>query len=378
MTALPKSSLATTPQPKPGILDISPYVAGKSKAAIDGQKILKLSSNENTLGPSPKAIKAFTDHASKLYRYPDASAADLRSAIAGVYGLNAERIVCGSGSDELIGLLVHAYAGEGDEVLYNEYGFLMYKIYAQGNGASPVTAPEKNLTADVNALLARVTERTKILFLANPNNPTGSYIPATELKRLRAELPPHIILAIDGAYSEYADQADYSTGIELVEEAEKNGTHNTVMLRTFSKIYGLSSLRLGWGYFPSAIADVLNRVRGPFNISGAAITTGIAAVEDTEYTAQIKAHNTKWRNWLASKLSKLGLTVYPSIANFILVEFPAQGKTASGANNYLMERGIIPREVAGYGLPLCLRITIGTEEENHAVAHELQAFMNNG
>ena len=373
MKTNPQSSSSALPAPKSGIMDISAYVAGKSKAAGDIKKIIKLSSNENTLGPSPKAIKAFTDHASLLHRYPDSAAAQLRDAIARVHGLDKDRIVCGAGSDELIGLLVHSYAGVGDEVLYSEHGFLMYKIYTQSNGALPVTAREKNLTADVDALLAKVTAKTKILFLANPNNPTGTYIPASELKRLRSGLPDHVILAIDGAYTEYADKPDYSDGRELVD-----ATENTVMLRTFSKIYGLSSLRLGWGYFPASIADVLNRVRGPFNVSGASIATGIAAVEDTAYTAQMKKHNSIWLAYMTTELTKLGLKVTPSLANFLLVHFPAKDKTSGAANTFLMAHGIIPREVGNYGLPECLRITIGTEEENRAVINALQEFMGSG
>ena len=359
------------PKPKSGIMDISPYVAGKSKTNADVQTLIKLSSNENTLGPSPKALAAYGEHAKKLNRYPDSNAEKLRDAIARVHKLDPSRIVCGAGSDELIGLLTHAYAGAGDEVLYSQHGFLMYKIYAQGNGAKPVTAPEKDLTADVKSLLARVTSKTKILFLANPNNPTGTYLPASELKRLRNRLPGNIILAIDGAYAEYADHPDYSAGKELVD-----ATENTVMLRTFSKIYGLSSLRIGWGYFPPAIADVLNRLRGPFNISGVAIDTAIAAIEDTAYTAKMKKHNSDWLAVVTDELSQLGLTVYPSCANFVLVEFSRNGKTAQAANQFLMERGIIPREVGGYGLPNCLRITIGSAQENRAVISALQEFIN--
>lgn len=359
-----------SPQPKPGIMSIKPYVAGKSKATSGVQKIIKLSSNENNLGASPLAFQAVKEHAGKIHRYPDSGAVELREAIAHVYGLNHNRIICGAGSDELIGLLVHAYAGQGDEVLYSQHGFLMYKIYTQAAGATPVTAPEKDLTANVDNLLTAVTPRTKIVFIANPNNPTGSYISAKEMKRLRDGLPEHVILAIDGAYTEYADRPDYTDGRELVES-----TNNTVMLRTFSKIYGLSSLRLGWGYFPNDIADVINRVRSPFNVSAVAQVAGIAAVKDTKYTAHVKAHNNKWLAWVSQEISALQLKVYPSIANFILVQFKTSGKTAAMANEFLMAHGIIPREVAGYGLPDCLRITIGTEEENHALVNALKDFI---
>ncbi len=367
--ALKNPDSATLPVPKPGILDIKAYVAGKSKAAA-GITPIKLSSNENPLGASPKALSAYVLHAAKLNRYPDSGHTELREAIASVFTLDASRIVCGAGSDELIGLLVHAYAGVGDEVLYSQYGFLMYKIYAQGFGATPVTAPEVNLTTSVDNLLKAVTPRTKIVFVANPNNPTGSYISSSEMKRLRDGLPPHVILAIDGAYAEYVDKPDYTTGSELVES-----TPNTVMLRTFSKIYGLSSLRLGWAYCPSNISDVLNRIRGPFNVSGASLAAGVEAVKDTEYTETVKLYNDHALDYVNKRLAELGLHVYPSVGNFVLVGFPTNGKTAQAANAYLSEKGLIVRDVESYGLPQCLRISIGKNEENQAVCDALADFM---
>ena len=357
------------PKPNAGILDIAPYVGGKSKTA-SGVKAVKLSSNETPLGASPAAVAAFQESAKTLHRYPDGNATALREAIADVYKLPAEQIICGAGSDELIGLLVCAYAGHGDEVLYCEHGFLMYKIYAQSHGATPVTAPEKGLRTDVDALLAAVTERTKIVFVANPNNPTGSYISAAELARLHAGLPPHVILAVDGAYAEYAEQDDYSNGQELVAKSQ-----NVIMLRTFSKIYGLSALRLGWAYAPANIIDVLNRIRGPFNNSAPGIAAGAAAMRDTAFTAKTKAFNSQWLSWLSTELSALGLKVHPSIANFLLVEFPTGKHSAQAANAYLMDRGLIVREVSNYGLPTCLRITIGLEEDNRAIVSSLKSFL---
>jgi histidinol-phosphate aminotransferase len=354
--------------PKPGILEISPYVGGKSKLAA--ARVVKLSSNENPLGASPKAVEAYRQHGSKLHRYPEGAASELRAAIGLAEGLDANRIVCGAGSDELIGLLIHAYAGAGDEVLYSQYGFLMYKIYAQSNGATPVAAPERHFIADVDALLEKVTERTRILFLANPNNPTGSYLPASEVARLRAHLPERVILAIDGAYAEYADALDYSDGRELVERSE-----NTVMLRTFSKIHGLSSLRLGWGYYPASIADVMHRVRGPFNVSGASIQAGIAAISDRAHQTASKAHNLAWRERLTRECQRMGWRPHPTLGNFIMLEFPeSPGKGAADANRFLLERGLILRELHGYGLPHCLRVTIGTEEENQLLLTALEDF----
>ncbi|MEI6730342.1 MAG: histidinol-phosphate transaminase, partial [Pseudomonadota bacterium] len=269
--------MTNLPQPKPGIMSIIPYVPGKSKTGQNAKRVIKLSSNENTLGASPKALEAFALHAEKLFRYPDGNFVELRKAIAEVHNLDYEKIVCGAGSDELIGLIVHAYAGHGDEVLYSQYGFLMYKIYAQGAGAEAIAVPEKDLRADVDAIIASVTPKTKIVFLANPNNPTGSYLTFAELERLHQGLPSHVVLVIDEAYAEYADKSDYSDARKLVESSQ-----NVVMLRTFSKIYGLASLRLGWGYVPSNIADALNRLRGPFSVSGVAQIAGIAAIKDVE------------------------------------------------------------------------------------------------
>ncbi len=343
------------PQPKAGITRISPYVGGKSK--IEGvSRIIKLSSNENPWGASPKAAAAYKEQAEHLHRYPDGAHEALRSAIAEAHGLPAEQLICGAGSDELLGLLVHAYAGEGDEVLYTQHGFLMYKIYTLGNGATPVEAPEKNLTADVDALLAKVTERTKIVFLANPNNPTGTSIPFHEVKRLRAALPEHIILGLDAAYAEYLDAPDYDAGESLVTA----GT-NTVMFRTFSKIYGLPALRLGWAFGPSAIIDVLNRVRSPFNVNAPALAAGIAAVKDQEYIDTMRQKNAAERERLVQSLKQKGFDCVPSETNFVLVKF---GANASDVAQQLAAQGLIIREVGGYGLPEYLRISIGTTEEN--------------
>jgi histidinol-phosphate aminotransferase len=364
------SSPDSKPQAKSGVLQIVPYVGGKS-AAKAGVRVVKLSSNETPLGASSAAIKAFGNAAHSLHRYPDGTSAKLREAIAEVHGLPVERIVCGSGSDELIGLLVHAYAGSGDEVLYSQHGFLMYKIYAQGAGATPVTAPEKNLRTDVDAILAAVTPHTKIVFIANPNNPTGSYITEAEMNRLHAGLPSNVILAIDGAYSEYATGIpDYASGRQLAETTE-----NTIMLRTFSKIYGLAALRLGWAFGPAGIIDVLNRIRGPFNVSAPAIAAGQAAMHDTAFTEHTRQFNDQWLKWLSQEIAKLGLKVHPSIANFSLVEFPQGKHSAANANLFMMERGLIPRDVISYGLPDCLRISIGLEEDNRAVVSTLADFL---
>lgn len=359
----------SAPVPKPGILDINAYVPGES-VVPGGLKPIKLSSNETPLGPSPKAIEAYAAVGASLERYPDGPSTELRQAIGRAYGLNPDRIVCGCGSDELLNLLAHAYVGPGDEAIFTEHGFLVYRIVTLGNGATPVVAPEKNHTTDVDAILARVTPRTKIVFLANPNNPTGTYIPFDEVRRLRQGLPGNVLLVIDAAYSEYVRRNDYEAGIELVATTE-----NTVMTRTFSKIFGLAALRLGWAYCPQAIADVLNRIRGPFNVTAPAIAAGIAAIEDKAHVERSVAHNDEWLPWMTGEVEKLGLQVTSSVGNFILIHFPdGREGGAAAADEFLKSKGIIMRRVAGYGLPNALRMTIGTAEENRATAAALAEF----
>jgi histidinol-phosphate aminotransferase len=358
------------PKPRPGVLDIEAYVPGESKVA-GGLKPIKLSSNETPLGPSPKAVAAFTEAGAALERYPDGQAAALRQAIARRYGLNADRIVCGAGSDELISLIAHAYLGPGDEGLFTEHGFLLYRIVVLAAGATPVVVPETNLKADVDAILARVTPRTKIVFLANPNNPTGTYLGIDEVRRLRATLRSDILLVLDAAYAEYVRKNDYEAGLELVATTE-----NTVMTRTFSKIFGLAGLRIGWAYCPAAVADALNRIRGPFNLSAPSIAAGAAAMEDWAHIEAAVRHNDEWLPWLTAEIGKLGLEVTPSVANFILIHFPnAPGRDAAACDAFLKEHGIIMRRVAGYGLPGALRLTVGTEEENKKVVEVLAAFI---
>jgi histidinol-phosphate aminotransferase len=357
-------------RPRPGILEIEPYVGGKAEVA-GLTRVVKLSANESALGPSPKAVAALQEAALTSHRYPDGDAAGLRAAIGRRFQLDPARIVCGAGSDELIQLLMRAYAGPGDEVIYSAHGFLMYKLSALGVGAMPVAAPEHGLRADVDALLARVGSRTRMMFIANPNNPTGSHLAADELARLHRGLPDDVLLVIDAAYAEYVRANDYGAGIELVERAD-----NVVVTRTFSKLFGLAALRLGWLYGPPAVVDVVNRLRGPFNVGTPAQVAGIAALEDLDHQERSRAHNDRWLPWLAEALADLGLTVYPSIANFVLVEFATAGeRTAAAASAWLESQGIIARPMAAYGLPHCLRLSIGLETENRAVVAALREFL---
>jgi len=361
---------ATAPVPGPGILDIAPYVGGEATAP-GVERPIRLASNESALGPSPKAVAAYRALADEIHRYPDGSSAELRAALGRHHGLDPERIVCGSGSDELIALLQRAYAGPSSEVLYSRHGFLMYPIGAQAVGATPVAVPERELTADVDGFLARVTPRTRIVFIANPNNPTGTYLSADEMARLHAGLPRNVVLAIDAAYAEFVNRNDYEPGIALVNRAE-----NVVMLRTFSKVYALAGLRLGWAYCPPAIVDVLNRIRGPFNVSAPALAAGVAAVEDVAALARARAHNQRWLAWFSDRLTALGLQLTPSVGNFVLPRFPDDPRrNADAAFAFLQSRGILTRQMGGYGLPQHLRITIGTGEEMEIVAAALAEFM---
>ncbi len=361
--------MADQPTPRPGILDIAAYVGGEAKIpGID--KPIRLASNESALGPSAKALAAYHAAAADMFRYPDGHANELRRALGKHHGIDSDRIVCGVGSDDVIHLVTEAYAGEGDEILYGRHGFSIYPIVAQTVGATPVAVAEKNLTFDVDATLAAVTPRTRIVFIANPNNPTGTYISRNELRRLHAGLPKSVILVIDAAYAEFVTEKDYDSGLELATTEP-----NVMMTRTFSKIYAMGGLRLGWSYSSAAIADVLNRIRGPFNVNSAAAAAGIAAVEDVEATARARDHNTTWRTWFTRELTGLGLELTPAVANFVLARFPKSPKDASAAWDFLRGRGILVRKVGVYHLPEHLRITIGTEAEMRAVAAAITDFL---
>lgn len=356
------------PAPLPGLLDIAAYKTGDSHLA-GITKVIKLSSNESALGPSPKAIAAFQAAGQSLHRYPDGACTALRTAIGHRYGLDPERIVCGTGSDDLIALLIKTFCARGDTIVQSQHGFLMYAIYAKGFGVEAIHAPEKNLTTDVDAMLAAVTDTTRLVFLTTPNNPTGTYLPADEVKRLRAGLREDILLVIDAAYAEFVDRNDYDDGTSLA-----TTTGNTVVLRTFSKIHGLGGARVGWCYGPLAIIDAINRVRSPFGIPGSSQAAATAAIADVEYMTLAKAHNDYWLAWLKQEIAALGLSVTDSVANFVLVRF-ADTTTAKAADAFLRSKGIIVRNVASYALPEYLRITVGRDDENHAVIDTLRDFL---
>ncbi|MCC5969636.1 MAG: histidinol-phosphate transaminase [Pararhodobacter sp.] len=343
-------------RPQPGIMEIALYEGGKAK--LEGHaEVLKLSSNENPLGAGPAALDALRalvsgNGGAELHRYPSTDHAGLRAAIAEVHGLDPARVICGVGSDEVIALLCQAYAGPGDEVLYSEYGFLMYKISALAAGATPVIAPEDERHTDVDALLANSTERTRLVFVANPNNPTGTMIPMSEIERLAEGLPEQALLVLDGAYAEYIEEFD--GGLALVEARE-----NVVMTRTMSKIYGLGGLRVGWGYGPKSVIDVLNRVRGPFNLSAMQQDIASAALSDQGHVARSRAANAEARRWLTDALREAGVGVDESFGNFVLARFDSP-ETADTVDGALQADGILVRKMGGYGMPHALRITVGT------------------
>lgn len=355
------------PIPQPGILDIAPYLPGKSGAP--GSKAVKLSANESPLGASPKAIEAYRSAADHLEIYPEGSSKLLREALAEVHGLVAGSIVCGNGSDDLLHLIAQCYLGVGDEAVMNRYGFSVYPIITRAKGATIVLVDEDDYTADVDALLAAVTPRTKVVWLANPNNPTGTYLSDAEVRRLHAGLRPDILLVIDSAYAEYVTAADYSAGQELVAEAQ-----NVVMVRTFSKM-GLAAARIGWMVGPDHVVDAINRIRGPFNVNLPAQLAGAAAVRDVEFTARLRAHNAQWRAWISTELDSNHMRVVPSQANFVLVLFP-DAEHARLAFQALMERGLIVREVdKSYGISNGLRISIGSEQAMVGVVGILKALV---
>lgn len=364
------SSAENRPAPKPGVMDIAAYVPGKDSAP-GVAKVYKLSANETPLGPSPHVAGAMATALEHPEIYPDGGSTKLREAIAARHGLNAANIVCGNGSDELLGLLCQTYLAPGDEGIVTEHGFLVYKIQIIAAGATPVTVPETDLRADVDAILAAVTERTKLVFIANPNNPTGTYLPADELRRLQAGLPGNVLLVIDAAYAEYVRRNDYEAGIELV-----SGSENVVMTRTFSKIYGLAGLRVGWMYAPLAVADAVNRVRGPFNLNAVAIEAGAAAISDRDHVDKAVAYNLRWIERLTTEIEALGLSVTPSVGNFILIHFGDRaGKSAAKADDFLTARGLVLRRVTAYGFPDALRMSVGSEEANEAVIAALKEFL---
>jgi histidinol-phosphate aminotransferase len=357
------------PRPRRGVLSIDPYKQGAS--IINGvENPIKVSANESPLGPSPRAIAAYLAAADSLCRYSDGSQAALREAIASVHGLDAARVICGNGSDEILSLLMRAYVGPGDDVVLSEFSFAMCRVHAIAQGARIITAPEPDFRISASAILAAVTPATRVVALATPNNPPGTYLAASELRRLHAGLPANVVLIVDSAYAEFVTAADYDPGTELAESAE-----NVIMTRTFSKLYGLAALRIGWAYASSSIIDALQRIRTPFNTNAPALAAATAAMLDRDYAARVRDHNSQWLEIMTRKLTQLGLEPIAGVTNFLFVRFPDHAHGAEAAWNFLRLRGIIPRPVGAGGPQTHLRITIGLPEENLAVLDALHDFM---
>jgi len=359
------------PQPRTGLLDIAPYVPGKGKA--DGGRVYKLSSNESALGPAPSGIKALEGMAIEAHRYPDGAAFDLREALSKLHNLPAEQLIVGNGSDEMLTLAVRCFTEPGDHVLMTKHGFSYYPIVTRAEGCEPIMAEEADLTADVDALIAAVTPRTKVLFLANPNNPTGTRLPHDKVLRLRQELPSHILLVLDAAYAEYIEHDEYDPGVGLVETAVQSGRDNVMMTRTFSKIYGLGGLRVGWAYAPPSIIDVMNRVRGPFNVSASGLMAAEAALADQDFVVKNRRHNDEEMARMVQALRGAGLYVRTTEANFLLVELADEAQawdllvTAEKA-------GVLVRGLESSNLPHMVRVSIGEREANDAFIEVASAW----
>ncbi len=371
------TSQQSNPVMKPWIEAMHAYVPGKAKLD-DRPVIARLASNENPFGPSPKAVAAMQAVLTQGHRYPDPASTALREALAALHGLDPARVICGTGSDELLHMAASAFAGPGDEIIHVRHGFAVYELASRRVGATVVVAPDRDYTADVDAILALVTARTKLVYLANPNNPTGTILPPAEVRRLHAALPADVLFVLDCAYAEFVT-VDYEDGFGLTERFG-----NVFVTRTFSKIHGLAAERIGWGYAPAAVIDALNRVRAPFNVPLTGQAAAVAALSDPDWVEKVRAHTVEWRGWLAgeieaasrSRLGNDGVRVIPSAANFLLLEFPEGGAcTAEGANAALLQAGILTRYLAVQGMPRCLRVSIGTEAETRAAGDVLRAYI---
>lgn len=356
------------PQPLPQLARVTPYVPGEAPKHTGG-KVFKLASNENPLGASPKAQAVYRELASRMEIYPDGGAHALKAAIAAKYGLDAKRIVTGAGSDEIFLMLGRAYLGPGDEMICTEHAFAIFAMVGEQQGAKVIRVKERDYTADVDAILADVTPRTKMVWLANPNNPTGTYLPYEDVKRLHAGLPPSVLLVLDGAYAEFVRRNDYAAGIELASSSE-----NVVMTRTFSKLHGLAGLRVGWGYAPAHVVDAIERVRMPFNVNLVAQAVAVAALSDDDFIARSLEHNDRELARLIAGLRALGLEVKDSVGNFAVAKF-ASAKQAAEALEFLKARGVTVRGLAGYGMPEHLRVSVGTVEADDAALAGLKDFL---
>jgi histidinol-phosphate aminotransferase len=357
------------PEPHPSILKISPYVGGDITPKGMVRRIV-LASNENALGTSPRVRQALDDMMDRLHMYPSGNASALKEAIASLHHLNSRQILTGTGSEELLHLLAKAYAGPGTEIMYPQYGFMVYSIATLCVGADPVVIPQPNFKTDVDEILNRITHKTKLIFLDNPGNPLGCKLTKDDLKRLVDQVPDHVLLVIDAAYAEYAEGSDYTSGLQWVADHP-----NLVITRTFSKIYGLAGLRVGWAYASEPVCDIINRIRAPFNVNSLGQRAAVEAIKDQQWMEHIKDYTLKWRTWLQDQLARLNLTYIPSYGNFILVDFSRAPRPAADVYQQLGRQGIIVRPTVPYKLPNHLRITIGKEEELQEFVDQLENIL---
>ncbi|WP_412059113.1 pyridoxal phosphate-dependent aminotransferase [Bartonella sp. DGB2] len=359
------------PQPKKGILDIKAYVPGASLA--NGKPAHKMSSNESCLGPSPLALQAFQDALHNLNRYPNGNLAPLIPALTKATGLDREQLLIGNGSEEILALLAITYLERGDCAIMSKYGFETYKIQTIAAGATPILIDEHDFRVDIEAIIASVhaNPHCKVVFIANPGNPTGTYLIHEEIKHLQANIPPHVLLVLDSAYAEFVEDEAYHAGEDLVSQ-----TQNVVMIRTFSKAYGMAGLRVGWLYGPRHLVAAVNQIRCPFNVGVAAQAAAAAALEDQKFLQESVAYHQHWRQFLARALTNMGLSVTPSTTNFLLVHFPDDPLyNAQKADTFLKNNGYIARPVHDYSLPNALRISVGKPEENEEIIAILRKFL---
>lgn len=344
------------PQPKPGILDIAPYVGGKSK--LDGNaNPIKLSSNENAFGCAPSAREAYEAAKGQLFRYPDGHANLLRAAVAAHHNLEPERLLFGNGSDEVFALLNQTYLSPGDSVISGQYGFLAYRISALACEARLIMVPEPERQLEVEAILSHLDDRTRLVYVSNPANPTGTCLSPDEVARLHAGLPSHVILVIDEAYAEFAAAPEWGTALDLARAAQ-----NLVVTRTFSKIYGLAGLRVGFGYAPRAVVEAIDRICLPFNLNLPAQFAAVAALDDQDHVERSRLQVETWRPRLVQTVRGMGLDIHAGQGNFVLIDFGSVERAVL-ANQHLMKHGVIVRHLAAYDLPQALRVTIGQDPE---------------
>lgn len=358
-----------TVTPHPGVLRIRPHMIIAEEGDEDTHIEINIASNESAHGPSPGALAAGLKAMQSIERYSETAATTLAHAIARHFGLNPDGVVCGFGSDDLLARTARVYLSDGDELIYTANGYQKIPNYAYANGADAIAAPDRNFRADVDSMLSCVTENTRVVMIANPDNPTGSHLSGEEVRRLHAGLPDNVLLVLDSAYFEYVEADDYESPIALVEE-----TQNVIMTRTFSKIYGLAGIRLGWAYAPAPVADMLRRVGITFPVSGPAFSSGLAALKDTDHTAHVYADTVKVRRWFCEALAEHGLIVHPTQTNFVLATFPDPERSAQMAYDYLLENGIAARRLHTPNFSDCVRYTFGFDHEMSRTAEAMRDF----